>query len=55
MNNEALREEFEELARPLIKFLNDNYHPHAAVLITPNMAEILSGELVFNTDEYIKD
>ena len=37
-------EEFEALARPMIKWLNDNWHPHVTVIITPTSAELLSGE-----------
>lgn len=54
-NNEDRRQEFEALAKPLIKFLNDYYHPHVAIIITPDSAEILSGEMSVVTNEYIKD
>lgn len=53
MNEKQL--EFESLAKPLVKFLNDNYHPHVSIIITPDSAEILSGEMAFHTEEYIKD
>jgi len=49
------QKEFEALAKPLIKFLNDNYCPHVSVIITPDSAELLSGEMAFYTDEFIKD
>ena len=26
--------ELEELARPLVDFLRDNYHPHVSVIVT---------------------
>lgn len=52
---ERKRDEFEDLAKPLIKFLNNNYHPHASIIITPDSAEILSGEMAFQTDEFIRD
>ena len=35
--------EFEALARPLIEWLNDNYHPHVTAIITPTNAEVLEG------------
>lgn len=49
------REEFERLAKPLIEFLNNNYHPHVSIIITTDSAEILSGEMAFQTDEFIRD
>ncbi len=51
----AQRQEFEQLARPLIKFLNDNGHPHMHIVITTSDAEISEGVTAFSTDEYIKD
>jgi len=50
------RDEFENLARPVIKFLNDNCHPHVSVIITPTNAELLEG--ICSTGEildYVKD
>lgn len=47
--------EFKELAKPLIKFLNDNFNPHTHIEISTNHAELLSGEMSFTTDEFIKD
>lgn len=26
--------ELEELAKPLLEFLRDNYHPHTAIIVT---------------------
>ena len=48
------RLEFEDLARPLIKWLNDNHNPHTTLIITTRDAEVLSGEMVFSTNEYLK-
>ena len=53
--NETKRAEFEKLARPLIKFLNDNYDPHTKVIIDTVSAELVSGEMAFYTEEYILD
>lgn len=47
--------EFEAITRPLIKFLNDNCHPHVSVIVTPTDAEILEGVCAFHTTEYVKD
>ena len=46
---------FEELAKPLIKFLNDTFHPHVNIIITPTSAEIFTGEAAVHTNEFIKD
>lgn len=35
--------EFEELALPLMKWLNDNYHPHVTVIVTSASAELMEG------------
>ncbi|MBP1129370.1 hypothetical protein JOE25_000913 [Serratia sp. PL17] len=46
---------FEEAAKPLIKWLAENVHPHHTAIVTSNRAELLMGESVINTDEYLKD
>jgi hypothetical protein len=38
--NELQRHEFEQAARPLIKWLNDNCHPHVTAIIEPTRAEL---------------
>ena len=52
MNN---LEEFQKLTKPLIKYLNDNWHPHATIIVSANHAELVTGEMAFSTDEYVKD
>lgn len=47
--------EFDEAARPLIKYLAENFNPHITAIVTPGNAEIMSGSHNFVTDEYIKD
>lgn len=39
----AKQQEFTELARPLMKWLCDNYHPHVIVTVTPTSAELSEG------------
>ncbi len=46
---------FEEAARPLIKWLNDNGHPHMTIIVTPTGAELLSAEAAFQTHDYLRD
>lgn len=48
-------EEFEKLARPLIEWLNNNYHPHVEATITPVSAEISEGIVFIPVKDYIKD
>jgi len=47
--------EFQELAKPLIKWLNNNANPHAVVIIECDSARFLYGEHGFPTDEFILD
>lgn len=46
---------FEESARPLMKYLGHNHHPHTSVYITNNRAELLEGLEAFGTEDYILD
>lgn len=48
--------EFEQVVRPVIKWLNENMHPHVTVIVTPTNAELLEG--VRSTGQimdYVKD
>lgn len=47
--------EFEKLVRPLMAWLNDNYHPHTTIIVTPDSAEVLEVSQCFRTTDYIKD
>lgn len=48
--------DFDALCRPLIKFLNDNYHPHVKVIVTPTGAELLEGmRTTGEITDYLKD
>ena len=47
--------EFKVLARPLVKFLNDNYNPHTEIIIDRNSARVVSGECSISITDYIKD
>lgn len=50
-----MKQEFELLAKPLIKFINDNYHPHCIIVIDSMSAQIFSGEMVITTKEFLND
>ena len=44
-----------ELAKPLIKWLNDHGHPHHKIIIDNESVELFEGEARFNTQEFWKD
>ena len=41
--NDEKRKSFDEVARPMIKWLCENVHPHHSVIVTPTGAELLEG------------
>lgn len=41
-----LNEEFEKAAKPLVEFIQYNYHPHVKVIVDCVGAELLEGEMV---------
>lgn len=47
--------EFEIISRPLIKWLNENCHPHVNVILCTNRAELMEGICSFITNDYIAD
>lgn len=53
--NEEQRKKFEEVSRPLIKFLNTLSHPHITVIVDCGRAELSEGVNQFVTEDYIKD
>lgn len=44
--------ELEEISRPIINFLKENYHLHATVIINEDCIKVVSDEIVipFNID-----
>ena len=57
VHGEELNEgKFEELARPMVKYLCENYHPHITVIITPTSAELFEGlKTIGRVEDYIRD
>jgi hypothetical protein len=43
--HEARQQRFQELVRPLLQHLCEEYHPHVAVMITPTSAVLYEGML----------
>ncbi|WP_285908048.1 hypothetical protein [Pseudodesulfovibrio pelocollis] len=46
---------FKKAARPLLKYMAENHHPHTLAIVTSASAEVLEGQCRFNTDEYLVD
>jgi hypothetical protein len=49
------REELLEAAKPLIRWLNENTHPHCKVLVDTAGLELVEGVSSARTFEFIKD
>ena len=49
------RQEFEDVTRPVIAWLNANCHPHVAVVIEPTTAALYEGEAAYTTYDYLRD
>lgn len=54
MTPEQTMKSFEAAARPLIRWLCENQHPHVTVLVTPTTAELLEGQLAITVEDYVK-
>lgn len=46
---------FEDLAKPLVKWLNENCHPHVKAVVESDGAELLEGVCRVKIEEFIKD
>jgi hypothetical protein len=48
--------ELEELSRPIMKWLNENFHPHVLVIIDPTRAQLVEGRCsTGDIMDYVKD
>ena len=52
---EEQNREFESNAKPLMKYLAENFHPHITIIVDCGRAEILEGSASIVTDEFIQD
>jgi hypothetical protein len=48
-------ESFEAVARPVIKWMAENCHPHTAMIVDAIHAELLEADMVINTHDYLVD
>lgn len=56
ISNYEKDDELKEAATPLIKYLNENHHPHVTVIVTSTSVELLEGKMGLpNIYEFIKD
>ena len=58
MNNQGHEEQykkFQELVKPLIKYLAEDFHPHTTLIITATSAEIVEGCMATQTEEFLVD
>lgn len=49
------KEEFDELVRPLIKWLAENQHPHTQIIIDATSAVLWEGIIALSTEEFLID
>lgn len=54
-NNKYQYESMHEVAKPVIKWINDHANPHSVIIIDATSAVLYSGEKSINTEEFIKD
>jgi hypothetical protein len=48
-------QEFETVVKPVIEYLAKNHHPHMKIFIDCTTAELLEGQKIVNTDEFLVD
>lgn len=54
-NSEERIKKLEELARPLIEYINVEYNPMYKILITCDHVELVGGEVGIPITDYIQD
>ena len=53
--NEQQRKEFEDAARPLMKWVSENCHPHVTVHVDYSCAQLFECVNSFVTEDYVLD
>ena len=53
--HESRKKGFIEACEPLMKWLAENCHPHAKVIMHSTCAELVEGEMSHKTDEFLVD
>lgn len=49
------RDEMLEAAKPLIKWMCENCHPHCTAIVDDTTIELVEGIAIGNTEEFLKD
>lgn len=49
------RKSFLQAVEPLIKWMNENCHPHHECIVNTCGAELLESQMCVNTEKYLKD
>lgn len=49
------KQEFEDVVRPVMKWMAENTHPHTTIIIDSIHAELVEGVLAISTHEYLID
>lgn len=52
---EVIKQDFIKVVEPVIKWLNENCHPHNYIMIDSTTAELLEGQLAHKTEDFLKD
>jgi len=55
MRTDKERKEFGEVTKPVIKWLDENCHPHVMVVIDPTSAVLCECEMSVITKEFLRD
>ena len=50
---EEQMDEMFEAAKPLIKWLNENCHPHTKAIVNSTTVEVLEGVMMQKTEEFL--
>lgn len=48
-------DEIAKLSEPLVKFMNDNIHPHVQIIVEPNGVHVYEGIAGVPITKFIKD
>lgn len=53
--SEQQHKDFESVTRPVIEWLNANFHPHTHVVIDLTSAELSEGVIAYTTTDHLRD
>lgn len=53
--SDSKTEKMLKAAKPLIKWMNENCHPHTKIIVTHNGVELLESISVAGTNEFLED